>query len=71
MNHHFKKQELAILNIKIGEIPTEGSSDMIRTVLSAKPTAKNHERCSPAGTVPRAMHITSEGIFRRSVYSLS
>ena len=48
-----------------------GSRDMTRTVLSLRPMARNLERCSPAGTVPRAMHCTSEDISFRSVYSLS
>lgn len=48
-----------------------GSRDITRTVLSLRPMATNLERCSPAGTVPSAMHCTSEDISFRSVYSLS
>ena len=50
---------------------TEGSSDIILTVLSARPTARNRDRCSPGATVPRLMHTTSADISLRSVYSLS
>ena len=48
-----------------------GSRDITRTVLSLRPMARNLERCSPEGTVPRAMHCTSEDISFRSVYSFS
>lgn len=51
--------------------PTEGSREMIRTVLSTKPTARNRERCSPGGTLARLMHTTSADISLRSVYSFS
>jgi hypothetical protein len=44
---------------------------MILTVLSANPTAKNLERCSPTGTLARAMQITSHDMSFLSVYSLS
>ena len=50
---------------------TEGSKDMIRTVLSARPTAKNRDRCSPDGTLAKAMQMTSADISFLSVYSLS
>lgn len=38
---------------------TDGSNEIIRTVLSARPTAKNQDRCSPGGTEPKAIHETS------------
>ena len=44
---------------------------MILTVLSARPTAKNRLRCSPTGTRPSAIHITSDDISFLSVYSFS
>ena len=44
---------------------------MIRTVLSARPTAKNRDRCSPDGTLAKAMQMTSADISFLSVYSLS
>ena len=44
---------------------------MILTVLSKSPTAKKRDRCSPAGTRPRAMHTTSADISFLSVYSFS
>lgn len=50
---------------------TEGSREIIRTVLSASPTARNLDLCSPGETRPRAMHTTSEDISFRSVYSFS
>ena len=48
-----------------------GSNDMILTVSSAKPTAKNLDRSSPRGTDASAMHTTSDNISLRSVYSFS
>jgi hypothetical protein len=50
---------------------TKGSREMIRTVLSAKPTARKRDLCSPAGTFASAIHTASDGISFRSVYSLS
>lgn len=50
---------------------TDGSREIILTVWSARPTARNLERCSPGGTVPRLMHTTSADISLRSVYSFS
>lgn len=50
---------------------TEGSREMMRTVLSTKPTAKNRERCSPGGTFARLMHTTSADISFLSVYSFN
>lgn len=50
---------------------TKGSSEIIRTVLSTKPTARNRERCSPGGTFARLMHTTSADISFLSVYSFS
>lgn len=44
---------------------------MIRTVLSESPTAKKRDLCSPAGTLARAIQITSLGISLRSVYSFN
>lgn len=52
-------------------ILTDGSREMIRTVLSARPTAKNRERCSPVGTLANDMQMMSADISLRSVYSLS
>lgn len=57
--------------ILLGAKQSEGSNDIILTVLSCRPTARNHERCSPTATFPRAIHITSEGIFFLSVYSFN
>lgn len=50
---------------------TEGSRDMIRTVLSIRPTAKKRDRCSPGGTLARLIHTTSADISFLSVYSFS
>lgn len=50
---------------------TEGSREMILTVLSDKPTARKRHLCSPTGTLPRAMHTTSEDISFLSVYSFN
>lgn len=50
---------------------TDGSREMIRTVLSTSPTARKRERCSPGGTFARLMHTTSADISFRSVYSFS
>lgn len=50
---------------------TLGSKDIILTVLSDSPTAKNLDRCSPAGTRPRPMQMTSLFISFLSVYSFS
>lgn len=50
---------------------TEGSREMMRTVLSASPTARNLERCSPGGTLARLMQTTSADISFLSVYSFS
>lgn len=36
-----------------------GSRDIIFTVLSMKPTAKNLQRCLPSGTSPMSIHATS------------
>lgn len=52
-------------------VHTEGSSEMIRTVLSASPTARNRERCSPGGTLARLIQTTSADISFLSVYSFS
>ena len=43
----------------------------MRTVWSAKPMAKNRERCSPTGIVPKLIHTTSADISFLSVYSFS
>jgi len=43
----------------------------MRTVSSANPTARNLDRCSPDGTLPSAMQMTSCDISFRSVYSFS
>jgi len=45
-----------------------GSSDMIRTVSSLRPTARKRTCNSPAGTDARAMHTTSAFISRLLVY---
>lgn len=50
---------------------TDGSREMIRTVLSTSPTARNRDRCSPGGTLARLMHTTSADISFRSVYSFN
>lgn len=50
---------------------TEGSREMILTVLSTSPTARKRDRCSPGGTLARLMHTTSADISFRSVYSFS
>lgn len=50
---------------------TEGSKEMILTVLSTSPTARKRDRCSPGGTLARLMHTTSADISFRSVYSFS
>lgn len=50
---------------------TEGSKDMMRTVLSLRPTAKNHALCSPVATEPSAMQDTSDDNFFLSVYSFN
>ena len=50
---------------------TEGSKEMIRTVLSANPTAKNLDLCSPEGTLAKAIQITSADISFLSVYSFN
>lgn len=50
---------------------TAGSNDIIRTVLSISPTAKNRALCSPLGTLANAIQITSAVIILRSVYSFS
>ena len=50
---------------------TLGSKDIIRTVSSAKPTAKNLDLNSPSGTDAKAIHTTSASISFRSVYSFS
>lgn len=52
-------------------IHTEGSREMMRTVLSTSPTARNRERCSPGGTLARLIQTTSADISFRSVYSFS
>ena len=44
---------------------------MMRTVWSARPTAKNLERCSPGGTVPKLMQTISAAISFLSVYSFN
>ena len=48
-----------------------GLRETIRTVPSVRPRARNRHLCSPAGTVPRLMQITSLSSFLRSVYSFS
>lgn len=53
------------------DILTAGSRDMILTVLSFRPTAKNHALCAPAATEPSAMQETSEDSFFLSVYSFN
>ena len=50
---------------------TEGSNEMILTVLSANPTARNLDLCSPDGTLARAIQITSADISFLSVYSFN
>lgn len=50
---------------------TDGSREMILTVWSVRPTARNLDRCSPGGTDPRLIHTTSADISFRSVYSFS
>lgn len=50
---------------------SEGSREMILTVLSTSPTARKRDRCSPGGTLARLMHTTSADISFRSVYSFS
>lgn len=50
---------------------TEGSREMILTVLSMRPTAKKRDRCSPGGTLARLIHTTSADISFLSVYSFS
>lgn len=50
---------------------TDGSNEMMRTVLSFSPTAKNQALCSPVATDPKAMQDTSEDSFFLSVYSFS
>jgi len=50
---------------------TVGSREMMRTVWSDSPTAKNLERCSPGGTAAKLRQDTSADISRRSVYSFS
>ena len=52
-------------------VHTEGSREMILTVLSTSPTARKRERCSPGGTLARLIHTTSADISFRSVYSFS
>ena len=52
-------------------ILTCGSKEITLTVLSLSPTARNFDLCSPTGTVPSAMHCTSDDISLRSVYSFS
>lgn len=47
------------------------SNDMILTVLSSRPTARNRALCSPAGTLARLMHLTSVDISFLSVYSFN
>lgn len=54
-----------------GERQSCGSSDIMRTVLSAKPTVKNRDLSSPSGISLRLIHSTSAGSSRRSVYSFS
>lgn len=44
---------------------------MIRTVSSFKPTARKRHLCSPTGTLPNAIQLTSVDICFLSVYSLS
>ena len=44
---------------------------MMRTVLSAKPTAKNLDLCSPEGTLAKAIQITSADMSFLSVYSFN
>lgn len=50
---------------------TDGSRDIIRTVLSLNPTAKKQALCSPGLTDPNAIQDTSEDNFLRSVYSFN
>lgn len=54
-----------------GDRQSWGSSDIIRTVLSAKPMAKNIVRISFGATAPNAMHNISDGIRFLSVYSFN
>lgn len=56
---------------KIVQLLTEGSSEIILTVLSTSPTARKRERCSPGGTLARLMQTTSADISFLSVYSFS
>ena len=41
---------------------TVGSREIIRTVESANPTARNLERCSPGGTAAKLRQDTSDNI---------
>lgn len=50
---------------------TEGSREIILTVLSDKPTARKRHLCSPTGTLPKAIHTTSDDISFLSVYSFN
>lgn len=50
---------------------TWGSSDIILTVSSLRPTAKKRHLCSPTGTLPNAIQLTSDDICLRSVYSFN
>jgi hypothetical protein len=61
-------QRMYVYNVKK---LTAGSREMMRTVLSAKPTARKRHLCSPGGTFASAIHTASDGISLRSVYSLS
>lgn len=62
---------LEATKIDVRHILTLGSRLMMRTVLSESPTAKNLDLCSPAGTRPTPMQMTSLFISFLSVYSFS
>lgn len=64
-----KAREISVSKKKIPL--TDGSRDIMRTVWSANPTAKNLERCSPGGTVPKLMQTISAAISFLSVYSFN
>ena len=48
-----------------------GSSETMRTVLSAHPTARYGVRCRPWGTSPTLSAVTGAPMSRRSWYSFS
>lgn len=56
---------------KLTSIFTDGSNEIIRTVLSLNPTARNRDICSPEGALANAMQTTSEGISFLSLNSFN